>query len=545
MCSFIASTLALLFRLQHINFYLKLRGPDYTGSRTHGGFEYVHNLLHMTGSFTPQPFASADNRTVALFNGEIYNYRKLQAVLRPQGPPYRSDGECILEAYARWGARFARHFEGEFAVAVFDLKKQRIVAVTDPFGVKPLFVAQSDDAFGVSSYRSGLLRAGHEASSISQLPANHIHVYAYALESDKPKGFTLARTHAIMQWSLQQHKQDADAWATAFEEAVRVRTEGAFRGVFLALSSGYDSGAIHLAMLRLGVPHATYSIVGAENRDDQRILRQRVAFAESYHRKRAGQEEAQKQPQQSEGPRVSGSNLGSYIVRVNGSTYRQTHRWLSQHCEPYRYALPVFSKPPLGATPSFVPGERLSTDEFPLLKDSAAMGVATICTLAKARGQLTMLTGSGADETMTDYGFNGVRFATHSQFGGRYPNDTALQRLFPWADFYGGSQRAYLAKDEYVTGAFGVEGRFPFLDTRVVQEQLWLAADLKNKFYKAASQLYMQKHGYPHEPCIASEEHPFGDGPGCKKVGFLVPQRKRKIGATSGCVGPACKPHFE
>ena len=59
-----------------------------------------------------------------------------------------------------------------------------------------------------------------------------------------------------------------------------------------------------------------------------------------------------------------------------------------------------------------------------------------------------MLTGSGADETMTDYGFNGVRFATHSQFGGRYPNDTALQSLFPWADFYGGSQRAYLAKDE-------------------------------------------------------------------------------------------------
>ena len=47
---------------------------------------------------------------------------------------------------------------------------------------------------------------------------------------------------------------------------------------------------------------------------------------------------------------------------------------------------------------------------------------------------------------MTDYGFNGVRFATHSQFGGRFPNDTALAAIFPWADFYGGSQRAYLAK---------------------------------------------------------------------------------------------------
>ena len=95
-----------------------------------------------------------------------------------------------------------------------------------------------------------------------------------------------------------------------------------------------------------------------------------------------------------------------------------------------------------------------------------------------------------------------------------------------------------------MTGAYGVEGRFPFLDTRVVQEQLSLSADLKNTYYKAASQLYMAKHGYPHEPCIATADHPFGTGPGCKKVGFLVPQRPRRAGATSGCVGPACKPHF-
>ena len=56
--------------------------------RNIGGFSFVHNLLHMTGQFTPQPFVTAHNETVALFNGEIYNYRKLQRVLRPAGPPY-------------------------------------------------------------------------------------------------------------------------------------------------------------------------------------------------------------------------------------------------------------------------------------------------------------------------------------------------------------------------------------------------------------------------------------------------------------------------
>lgn len=77
-----------------------------------------------------------------------------------------------------------------------------------------------------------------------------------------------------------------------------------------------------------------------------------------------------------------------------------------------------------------------------------------------------------------------------------------------------------------------------------MQAQLSLSAELKNTHYKAASQLYMRKYNYPHEPCIASDAHPYGHGPGCKKVGFLVPQRPRRVGATSGCIGPACRPHF-
>merc|ERR1711988_1441319 len=103
--------------------------------------------------------------------------------------------------------------------------------------------------------------------------------------------------------------------------------------------------------------------------------------------------------------------------------------------------------------------------------------------------------------------------------------DEKLRAIFPWENFYNGSQRNYLAKDEYVTGAYGVEGRFPFLDTSLVQEQLYLAASLKNTYYKAGIQLYMRRHGYPYEPCVASPTHPFGSGPGCKKLGFVIPRR--------------------
>ena len=216
-------------RLAFINFHLRFRGPDYTGTKQIGGFDFVHNLLHMTGAFTPQPFVSADNGTLALFNGEIYNFRTLQQELRPSGRPYRSDGECVLEAYHTWGEEFASHFDGEFAIAVFDLHRRQILVSTDVFGIKPLFVAMSDEAFGVSSYRSGLERAGHPAASISQLDANRVYIYSFEASTGpdsqaRPHSFRLLRSREGVSWDLRQHKVTTDAWEGAFEEAVRKRT---------------------------------------------------------------------------------------------------------------------------------------------------------------------------------------------------------------------------------------------------------------------------------------------------------------------------------
>ena len=135
-----------------------------------------------------------------------------------------------------------------------------------------------------SADRSGLVRAGHDATSVHQLAANSINVYTFDLSPTTAAPTNFAQSRAaipLVHWEVRQHKTAVDDWERAFEDAVRVRTQGAFRGVFLALSSGYDSGAIHLAMLRLRVPHATYSIVGAENKDDQAIIERRVAFAKA------------------------------------------------------------------------------------------------------------------------------------------------------------------------------------------------------------------------------------------------------------------------
>ena len=72
-----------------------------------------------------------------------------------------------------------------------------------------------------------------------------------------------------------------------------------------------------------------------------------------------------------------------------------------------------------------------------------------------------------------------------------------MDRECIWKNFYNGSQELYLSKEESTTGAFGLEGRYPFLDRDLVQEFLWLLPELKNSKYKAPLANYMQDHNYP------------------------------------------------
>lgn len=262
MCSFLLTTLRLL-NLTHVNYYLQVRGPDHTAHRAEAGFEFVHNLLSQTGGLSPQPLVSADGRTLALFNGEIYNFRELEQALRPAGPAYASDGAAVLDAYAHWGASFATHLDGEFAIAVVDLAKQLVVLAVDPFGVKPLFVADGDEGaahFGASSYRSGLVRAGHARQR--QLAANSAYVFRFDVDSTpssggRPTNFRLVRSRPVHTWELHQHKKSAGDWEAAFLAAVRKRTMDVKPGrLFLPLSSGcvYACGTAECATT---VPHTS------------------------------------------------------------------------------------------------------------------------------------------------------------------------------------------------------------------------------------------------------------------------------------------------
>jgi len=84
---------------------------------------------------------TVDGRLWLVYNGEIYNYRELQAELQTLGYSFRShaDTEVILAAYTEWGTECLSRFNGMFSFAIWDAGKKRLFCARDRFGIKPFY----------------------------------------------------------------------------------------------------------------------------------------------------------------------------------------------------------------------------------------------------------------------------------------------------------------------------------------------------------------------------------------------------------------------
>lgn len=147
--------------LQAMSSLLAHRGPDGEGiwvaRDDEVGFAHRRLAIIDLTQAAAQPM-SAPNATVISYNGEIYNYRELRSTLADRWKfRTQSDTECILACYEAYGDDFVSHLRGMFAFALWDERRQRLIAARDRFGIKPLYYAVVSGVLYFASEAKALL----------------------------------------------------------------------------------------------------------------------------------------------------------------------------------------------------------------------------------------------------------------------------------------------------------------------------------------------------------------------------------------------------
>ena len=102
---------------------IRHRGPDHGATAPLGRCTLGYRRLSVIDLATgDQPVANEDGSVVAVFNGEIYNYRPLRAELEAQGHELRGTGDTptLPHLYEQHGDAFVEHLDGMFALAIWD-----------------------------------------------------------------------------------------------------------------------------------------------------------------------------------------------------------------------------------------------------------------------------------------------------------------------------------------------------------------------------------------------------------------------------------------
>ncbi|HXE08804.1 MAG TPA: asparagine synthase (glutamine-hydrolyzing) [Acidobacteriaceae bacterium] len=265
---------------------MKLRGPDAEGI-WHGASAVLghrrlaiqdlearsNQPMHWSGSET----ATARGNLTIVFNGEIYNFRELRDELASQGVMFRttSDTEVLLALYARDRERMLPRLRGMFAFAIWNEAARELFLARDPYGIKPLYYAETPRGVVFASQVKAIL-----ASGLISPTAEPAGLAGFYLWGSVPEPWTLYRgIHALPcgSWLLIRNGKPVsqptvwsdirESWRrpqdrisqAELQERVRAAVLDSARAhlvsdvpVSVFLSSGIDSSAIAGLISQLG-----------------------------------------------------------------------------------------------------------------------------------------------------------------------------------------------------------------------------------------------------------------------------------------------------
>lgn len=150
---------------------LRHRGPDGTGYFRSPVCALASARLSIIDLETgDQPVTNEDESVWTVLNGEIFNFIELRAELQARGHRFRtrSDTEVIVHAYEEYGNEFVERLSGQFALAVWDVRRQRLLLARDRVGIRPLFYARLGGHLLFASEVKGILAVAPEAATLDE-----------------------------------------------------------------------------------------------------------------------------------------------------------------------------------------------------------------------------------------------------------------------------------------------------------------------------------------------------------------------------------------
>ena len=258
------------------------RGPDDEGYYVSGalglGFRRL-SIIDLNGGH--QPMSDQDATVWVVFNGEIYNFLELRSELESYGHVFRtkSDTEVIVHGYKHWGDEVLNRLNGMFGLAIWDVRRKRLLLVRDPMGMKLVYYKIEGTSVYFGSEIRAVLAGTGERPGIDTIALNLFLRYRYT-----PSPLTLYKeihklapgTMAVFEngaWRIERWyrfrpqlfpapKSDAEAVDELLDVYKRALKRHLISDVpvGLLLSGGVDSGLLLGLMSLYGNSWPTYTV---------------------------------------------------------------------------------------------------------------------------------------------------------------------------------------------------------------------------------------------------------------------------------------------
>ena len=392
---------------------LSHRGPDEFGVYRHRHAGLGHSRLSIIDlSSGQQPLANETLTLWVSFNGEIFNYVELRQELEDLGHRFRtrSDTEVIVHAYEQWEDDAFRRFNGQWAIALWDERRERLVLARDPFGVRPLFVAEHEGRLYFASEVKAIFAADPAVPRrIDPVGLDQIFTFWGTVA---PRTL-FAGVEEIEPGTVRTYEGHRVWQSRAYEPGFPGRTPGFTGSIEDATAAVREAleRATALRMLRADVPVGSYLSGGLDS--------SLVAAL---------------------GLRATGGRFSTFSLRFEDAEYDETpfQREMVAYLGSDHHEVVVSRADIARAFPDVI-----YHTERPILRTAPAP-LYLLSGLVRRAGIKVVLTGEGADEMFAGYDL--FREAKVRRFWGRAPDSTwrplLLERLYPYLQRSPVAQRA-------------------------------------------------------------------------------------------------------